>query len=110
MATAQRWCEGAGLHGVTCGRTWFDGLMNRAKRYKPAFGELKWSKIDVMRAEKQCFEVIPAFFDRVVAIYAHHARLVTLGWGMLLQVHAPFSKWARFTQIQRKNDEEIVQH
>ena len=55
--------------------------MARAKRYKLDFGESKRSKIDVMRAEMQCRRVTDQFFDRVVAIYAHHAKLGDFGFG-----------------------------
>ena len=49
--------------------------IKRTKRYKLDFGESRRSKIDVMRAEKQFPEVTQAFFNRAVAIHAHHARL-----------------------------------
>ena len=52
-----------------------------AKRYKPDCGESKRSKIDILRAEKQCPQVIHQFFDRVVVIYAHHTKLGDFGVG-----------------------------
>ena len=103
---AQRWCKRGGFKGVLCGKNWFRGFMKRAKQYKPDFGEAKRSKIDSMRTEKQSPEVISAFFDRVDAIYAHHAKLGDFGPGKLVpdpstvfntdEVHAnPERKWTK---------------